>query len=141
MHLLWLLLIREERCVQCIFDITLLTCICIFFFFSQVTTETETTTGIEQSSRLLCNHKRKIPKSEDSPLISSTRDDLGNHSTCTSTACITSMSFPHSIQMSSIFAVEEDDSKCCRYYVCQFFYGISFFERQENAVWFDIGRQ
>ncbi len=32
---------------------------------------------VESDARLLCNHKRKIPKAEDSPLISSTRDDLG----------------------------------------------------------------
>ncbi len=32
----------------------------------------------EEPKSTLCNHyKRKIPKSEDSPLISSTRDDLG----------------------------------------------------------------
>ncbi|CAL8109698.1 unnamed protein product [Orchesella dallaii] len=38
---------------------------------------TSNATG-ESDTRLLCNHKRKIPKAEDSPIISSTRDDLGD---------------------------------------------------------------
>ncbi|CAG7831508.1 unnamed protein product, partial [Allacma fusca] len=43
---------------------------------SSVEENVNETTGTETPPRLLCNHKRKIPKSEDSPLISSTRDDL-----------------------------------------------------------------
>ncbi|ODN02638.1 Methyl-CpG-binding domain protein 6, partial [Orchesella cincta] len=43
---------------------------------STLSSATSNATG-ESDTRLLCNHKRKIPKAEDSPLISSTRDDLG----------------------------------------------------------------
>ncbi|CAG7831507.1 unnamed protein product, partial [Allacma fusca] len=53
---------------------------------SSVEENVNETTGTETPPRLLCNHKRKIPKSEDSPLISSTRDDL----VCGYCGCISS---------------------------------------------------